>query len=248
MSKPTPGRAHGFTLIELLVVISIIALLIGILLPALGAARKTAQSTVCLSNIRQVGVATVTYTIDAKGYFMPYKRPWSGTTANTEYWSGILVVWRNIGTKFNVLGNTKFLYPYTLPAPSGGRGGVVNGDAPFTPSIDEIRDGTGTLVMADSYGTAWGDPDNDPNSPGICFIGDRVNPDPTGAADARHQGTAVNVMWADGHASSVVAPSRKVVPGTPGGRGGGTQGSLGAYAPEALGQYSETEDNVWDTF
>jgi len=64
-----PGRA--FTLIELLVVISIIALLVGILLPALGSARKSAQSIVCAGNQRSVGQAMMTYTTDGKDLFPP---------------------------------------------------------------------------------------------------------------------------------------------------------------------------------
>ncbi|MEO0514380.1 MAG: prepilin-type N-terminal cleavage/methylation domain-containing protein [Planctomycetota bacterium] len=57
-------QATGFTLIELLVVISIIALLIGILLPALGAARKTAKLAACLSQLKQMGIGTYGYAND----------------------------------------------------------------------------------------------------------------------------------------------------------------------------------------
>jgi prepilin-type N-terminal cleavage/methylation domain-containing protein/prepilin-type processing-associated H-X9-DG protein len=65
----------GFTLIELLVVISIIALLVGILLPALGAARKSAQRVKCLSNSRQIATAVFSYGTDNSDYYVPYKNP-----------------------------------------------------------------------------------------------------------------------------------------------------------------------------
>ena len=62
---------NGFTLIELLVVISIIALLIGILLPALGAARESAKNAVCKSNQRQIGIAWTVYADSFKEFYPP---------------------------------------------------------------------------------------------------------------------------------------------------------------------------------
>lgn len=59
-----PARIAGFTLIELLVVVAIIAVLAGLLLPALGRATETARSVNCVSNLRQIALATTTYAMD----------------------------------------------------------------------------------------------------------------------------------------------------------------------------------------
>jgi prepilin-type processing-associated H-X9-DG protein/prepilin-type N-terminal cleavage/methylation domain-containing protein len=92
----------AFTLIELLVVISIIALLIGILLPALGVARDTARGNACLANILSMGQALNMYAAESKGFFMggyqyraanDFNNVAISNTNSVGYlqWSGVLV-------------------------------------------------------------------------------------------------------------------------------------------------------------
>jgi prepilin-type processing-associated H-X9-DG protein/prepilin-type N-terminal cleavage/methylation domain-containing protein len=79
----------AFTLIELLVVLSIIALLVSILLPALGKSRKVARAAVCMSSQRQTTLALLAYTNDADGRFVPnrYHEP-DNTVADAVWWFG----------------------------------------------------------------------------------------------------------------------------------------------------------------
>ncbi|HAI14195.1 MAG TPA: hypothetical protein DCM28_20995 [Phycisphaerales bacterium] len=107
----TYQRRDAFTLIELLVVISIVSLLVSILLPALGAARKSAQAIKCQSNLRQMGIANNLYSNDWNGYLVSARMVKDADiTANpsndwTTYW------WYKLSVQFDYIKPGGFVCP-----------------------------------------------------------------------------------------------------------------------------------------
>lgn len=111
MTRHMHCKHDAFTLIELLVVISIIALLVAILLPALAAARETAMATQCQSRLRSFAMWTHYYAEDNEDWIVP-QRVWG--QSGTSIWFNTILTYvdaPNDTTKGNSASENYFLCP-----------------------------------------------------------------------------------------------------------------------------------------
>src|SRR5690554_3312370 len=108
-------RRNAFSLVELLVVIGIIAILIALLLPALRKAKLAAQQVQCLSNLRQIGQATIMYANDHQGELPHRYGTWYAPHTLRDLAGGDLnesLVDRYLGGQRNVMFCPGPLYAY----------------------------------------------------------------------------------------------------------------------------------------
>ena len=107
---------NGFTLIELLVVISIIAVLIAILMPALKSARRQTRVVMCMNNLKQLGIGLSVYLVENDNEFFPV---WFHQTIfYSAEGGGGLTPFDNRDNLIEISGNHTMMYYCPLSAPA----------------------------------------------------------------------------------------------------------------------------------
>src|SRR5688500_12950830 len=144
-------RKRAFTLVGLLVVIGIVALLIAILMPALAAGREAANKAQCLSNLRQIGIALLTYSTEHRGHTIPFElhTPVPNTTFyESTTWPALLIEQKYLRATTHHL----LIEPNTVPGPNvfrcpSGADAKISGSHPTSP-----YDPRGAFFMRHGYG------------------------------------------------------------------------------------------------
>jgi len=191
-----------FTLVELLVVIAIIAILAGLLLPALKSAKDQAREIQCANNIKQIGLASYMYSEDNNGQTYPYN--YNGVTTG-QGWRFALLLCDNLKTPNPPWETVKYTFlpqasVWTCPSSRNDVDGRFNN---FAYNIEFSRTGRVFIKLSSPSKTLlWADQNGNGASQNGAMIIDyySFNPDASRMSNfpERHRGSA-NIYWADGH-------------------------------------------------
>ncbi|MFM7215424.1 MAG: type II secretion system protein [Verrucomicrobiota bacterium] len=166
-SLPSATR-RGFTLIELLVVIAIIAILAGMLLPALGKAKTKAQGIGCLSNNKQLLTAWHLYAVDyndwcANNFTIPDTES-AIQTKRFNNWVNNIMTWGTSGIHGQSVTNVEWVISGVLGKYTGGALGVYKCPADIYVAPAQKRAGFKSRLRSNSMNAFFGRSDNNPSS------------------------------------------------------------------------------------
>ena len=212
-------KRKNFTLIELLVVIAIIAILAGMLLPALSKARKKARDIACMNNVKQLGTGSTMYIGDSDGWLPTWQQAYE---SGWSRWYSLLNPYVGKGKSSSEYELFNIMYCPAIPWSNQGYGGGGeyygyglniyllhdNGwvDLNMSRKITTVTKPSETIMFGDNAVSMI--PDRAPNwgSRGALFfpsenIGAPLNMTDWESNIEKHAGRK-NLVWVDGHASS----------------------------------------------